>query len=246
MKEQTISKLNKFGHVGQIIALVVRIIVIIALIGTIVGTIIVGAMPENLAAIHINSTAELEMGSDITRFIGFDNASIPDDFFDDMDAAMEDDLSNAVTFDIDELGMSFAYDRVEERDGSPVWFFTAEAPLEITKKTLMRPLILSDITLALVLVCVWFFGIMCKKLRYSRSPFATDFIDSMRNFAITLIPWVVMTSVTSTLSNGVFTNHMDFSFGINIGMLVIVVLMFVLIRIFRYGAILQQESDETI
>ncbi len=240
MKEQVIGRLKNLGHVGQIITLIIKIIVIVALVVMIALTI--------LGGIFIPQT-EVRLGG--TAEASFDLSSI---------GITEEDLESGTSYignmimdNVDGVDVSYSFNGsdyeptdVTVEDGIVRVTLEGKDIGVITKQDLVHLLIWVDIYLALFLVSLIFFGRLCKSLHNCVSPFAPEVIDALRNFAFSLIPWIVVSTVLDTMASGLASGNMHFSFSINLGMLVLVILMFVLVRIFRYGAMLQQEADETI
>jgi hypothetical protein len=86
---------------------------------------------------------------------------------------------------------------------------------------------------------------LCKAFAKCNSPFDEEVIKKMRLFAISLIPW----SVFSMLGNymiAYMSGSPKVNLSINIAVVFTIVVIFALTYIFRYGAVLQQESDETL
>ena len=100
--------------------------------------------------------------------------------------------------------------------------------------------------LALTLVTLYFVGALCKAFRYCESPFEETVTKKMQNLAFSLIPWAFFSSITEMVAQGSFTGKMELSVGIDLNMVLIIVLIFALVYIFKYGAVLQRESDETL
>ena len=48
------------------------------------------------------------------------------------------------------------------------------------------------------------------------------------------------------MAAGVLYDKMQLNLGIDLGMVLVIVIIFVITYIFKYGAVLQQESDETL
>lgn len=68
----------------------------------------------------------------------------------------------------------------------------------------------------------------------------------MKNLAISLIPWVVLSNISDMFLQYIMTGNYNIALSINLKIVLVIVLIFALIYIFKYGAVLQQESDETL
>lgn len=101
--------------------------------------------------------------------------------------------------------------------------------------------------LAMTLVTLFFVGFLCKAFQTCESPFEGNVIKRIKMLACSLIPWTILATVNDAVTSSFFTNsfRMD-GIGIDGKMVMTVLIIFALAYIFQYGAILQQESDETL
>ena len=68
----------------------------------------------------------------------------------------------------------------------------------------------------------------------------------MQNLAYALIPWAFATSFKDAATESLIKGGNDFAWSLDLGVVLVVLVVFLLVYIFKYGAILQQESDETL
>jgi hypothetical protein len=87
---------------------------------------------------------------------------------------------------------------------------------------------------------------LCKAFRDCETPFEDNVIKKMQNLAYSLIPWVFVSAATDSVVSSLTTNMVAITFGIDFGVVLIILIVFALVYIFKYGAVLQQESDETL
>ena len=108
------------------------------------------------------------------------------------------------------------------------------------------------IIVGLIITFIWFGSVtvslemlmrLMKKLRKCETPFSQDVIKWMTRFAYSLIPAVVLSMITKGMWSGLITN--DYTFNMDLGSILLVAVIFLLVVVFRYGAELQKESDET-
>ncbi|MGX8679803.1 MAG: hypothetical protein ACSW8B_00255 [bacterium] len=220
--EQSIKRINRMGHIGQIITLIMKIVLIIVLLLSIALTVFVSRIPSDSITVDMNADAEVVC-----------NYGPLKDF---LQLGPIEGLKEAVTFNVDHF--QFKIDQLEEKDQQ--LFIKAKAQGELFNNRDLLPMMIStSVKVFLLLVCVFAFSALAKALRYCRSPFEDQVITKMRHLAWALIPWIVASSTDFSLPQGI---HVQ----VNIGMLLPVFIILVLIYIFRYGAILQRESDETL
>ncbi len=241
MKEQVIGRLNNLGKIGQIITLIVKIITIVALVVMVSVTIIGGIMIPPMQ-VQLDGTADVAL--DLSRF------GVTEE---DLTGENSSYIGSLILNNADGVNISYSFngneykpEEVTVEDGVVHLMLEGQDLVVLTKGTVMKALVWCDILLVVFLISVIFFGRLCRQVRDCRTPFSAEVIDGLRNFAISLVPWVVVGSVVDSVFRSMTTGGAHVSFNLNLGMLVLVVLLFVLIRVFRYGAMLQQESDETI
>lgn len=71
-------------------------------------------------------------------------------------------------------------------------------------------------------------------------------IGLMQKIAISLIPLAVYSAFVDSLLNSIINGKLNFVMDIDILVIMAILLVFLLTFIFKYGAMLQQESDETL
>ena len=107
-------------------------------------------------------------------------------------------------------------------------------------------MLLSSVAMAMTIVTISFAESLCKAFRDCTSPFDTKVIKKMQNLAISLIPWTIILSIIDSTMDSFLAGGLRLSLSIDLGVVLVVLIVFVLVYIFKYGAVLQQESDETL
>ena len=82
--------------------------------------------------------------------------------------------------------------------------------------------------------------------RSCETPFTPETADRFSKLAFSFLPVIVLGWVTEAVTERVTTGVWDIVIGIDLTVVMIVVVILLLAEIFRYGAMLQQESDETL
>lgn len=112
-------------------------------------------------------------------------------------------------------------------------------------KKILFALIVQFLLLASITVALHMVNKLMKALKKCETPFSDDVIKYMNRFAYSLIPAVVLNMLTSSSWDSIkIGTGFDFSF--DVASVFLVVIVFVLVIIFKYGAQLQKESDETL
>jgi len=238
-KEDAILKINKLGNVGNIIVRIMKIFVIIGFVLTLIGAIAVMALPKNLVKIDLGSTADITV--DVTGMVS------------SLDEAGKEEMLQGFFGGMDEVeggSMSLngsVYEPVNVEMTDTGMLVEAEVDTySIELKDFGVVCVLGMITLAALLVTLLFAGKLCQAFRDCESPFEENVVKRLNAVAYSLLPWVVLGSLTESIAESIFTNNFNIMIGVDLGMVLIIIFIFVLAYIFKYGAVLQQESDETL
>ena len=98
--------------------------------------------------------------------------------------------------------------------------------------------------MAVAIVTITFIIKLCKEFKTCETPFSNDVIKRMKQVGYSLIPWCFTYPTAEAAANFMVSNNLNLS--IDLGMIIMVLVVIALTHIFKYGAMLQQESDETL
>lgn len=236
MKNKGIKGINTAGLIGYIISVLLSIAIIATMVITGIGT--AGAIAIADKGIKVNMSTAIDI-------------SATGDFFGTLNNFMKvgevENLEDIITED----GKTV---KVDDSDLSEVSAYKTENGFLVNAKTNEKVFTFKNIIVNLVAtfiflltaeVAVHFLASLMKALRKCETPFCESVIKSMSRFAVSLIPAVFMNMVCggmwSSLSSG-----SGFAMTVNLGSVLLVAVIFLLIAVFKYGALLQQESDETL
>lgn len=244
-KELAIKKINKIGKIGKIISVICLAFVILGLIGTTFGGIIISTFPkkgleverQNLVTVKINMSefdedmenmTQDEIIESVKRDIGFDVSSV-----------------NMSDGNIMINGEERVYTNVEVVEGSVV--LTSEpAETKANFNNIVKAVIFSDIFFVAAIVSLIFVRNLCVAFEKCETPFAESVISKMRAFAFSLIPFAILSSIPSMIYSNLFGDKVNINLSLNLGVIFMVLIILGISYIFKYGAVLQQESDETL
>lgn len=237
MKEQAISKINNIGKVGYILTIIAKIFVIVGLVFCIVGAVIFAKMPNDFLKIGVNGDALIDV--DLSCFgITLSEQDQKD---------MEKNFSEG-NIKVDVTG-SYAKNLEVNTASVNDHGFSLRASgdmFDFSLHNVAWVMVSGCITLIMTIVTLSFIESLCKAFRNCASPFDADVIVKMKRLAYSLIPWAVLSNITNGLAAGIMTNSFEFNLGISLSMVLVILLILGLAYIFQYGAMLQQESDETL
>ena len=232
-KETAAAKLNKFGRIAGTIATICQILFIIALVLSIIGSIACFVLPKNMLTISTTSQAGIHVNLDgLAQLTPQDEAAIQTSILDGNGSL---DI-NGVDAEISDVTVS----------DNTIHMSTNSISTSFGLTQIRIFVILGILTIITVLINLFFIKKLCKAFASCETPFSEEIISGMRKFAYSLIPWAIASMITEGIVTGLTNFSGDFNFHINIGVIFTIIIIFVLTYIFQYGAVLQQESDETL
>lgn len=243
-KEDAILKINKLGNISNIIVRIMKIFLIIGLVFTVLGTIITMVLPKDLITMEMSATADVMV--DVSSFGVTFTEEDKESFAAGMYAGLTDeDEAEIQQMKMDVNGSVYEADEILVEDSAIGVRGTVDT-YTVEFGDLRVILILAIITIAALYVTLVFAGRLCRAFRDCHSPFEEGIVKNLNCLAYSLFPWVVMNSIMDSISESIFTNNMQMVLGVDLGVVMVILLIFVLAYIFKYGAVLQQESDETL
>ena len=230
MKNENIKKINTLGKVSRIILVIMRIASIIGIVTCLISSVVMLALPKDesftatgtaSAQITVDDSAKFIIKSDFVNILGLKIGSINE--LEEGDKAINI-FGTDINLKIDET----------ESNGKKIYDIAADLDAQNAKSLIMTmclTCIVAAVFCAIILIALIFAGKLAKSLETCNSPFEDNVIKSMRNFAFSLIPLAII-----YLSEG----------GINATAIVLIIAVIIFSYIFKYGAELQKESDETL
>lgn len=226
MKEETIKRINGIGKVGNIIARILRILLIIAFILIIGALVVVNVMPKNLVVVDIGNRVGVSVDfSDFAKLSEEEQAEVR--------KGIEENLKDESLgeYEVTETTIVFHFENHQGTYGIA---------------DINGPLVIALIYVIACYVILWFVGLLGKAFRDCDSPFDDNVIKRMKNFAYSLIGWIVVAFVSNIIISRVFLSGFSIQIGFNLGTVLLALVILGLCSIFRYGAKLQKEHDETL
>lgn len=233
MKENYVGKINKMGKVANVIVNISRVFVTIGIVVVIMALAIFAILPKDLCKINVSGTAAIEV--DLSEFDIKFSESYKDDIVKGFTDSMDIEINN-----IEYVGSEV------EVDEDTIAMSASADTYTIYIKNLWVMMLAALIHLILTLVTLIFAGKLSKAFRDCENPFENNVINNMQKLAYSLIPWGLLGSITESLSQTAFTNNVDIVVGVDLGIVFIILIILCLTYVFKYGAMLQQESDETL
>lgn len=229
MNNQLVKRMNTVGKVGKIITIVVIVLAIIAAVFAAAGAVVVSALPSDTISADVAAQVDVKFSDEV---FGSVNSEI-------VKGVNED---SGTVYDENNARVSV---KAHETDDQAVIRVNAD---RIHLETGMAaPVIwIAVFNIVAFIVCAFFFKGLMGELAVSASPFTEGVVKKMRYFAIALLAASIATSLANAIIGAVLTAGHGFSFSLRFGSIITAVIIFVLATVFRYGAQLQKESDETL
>jgi len=252
MKEQAIQKINKVGKISAIVALVSKILVILGFVVCAISLVVCLVLPKDLVKVTTVGSMVTEVNYDA---LGIEVSDDEIQDWKDLQMELEDGeniqietVRNGVmsgNLTVSSTGQTYIPTNVNVEEGTVT--VDMESPeVVITLRSVVGLIITAMIALAMTIVTVTFVEKLCKAFRDCQSPFEENVIKKMQNLAYVLIPWTLISSISESIITSFMSNSFNFSFSLDLGVVLVVLIVLVLVYIFKYGAVLQQESDETL
>ena len=227
MKNEYVEKINKLGNAGYIISKICSVLITVGFVACIVGSALIAMIPKDSITITTEhqSTIVMDMTHTIlASLVGLET---------DADGSFELDGIKYDQFDITgTLTTQTAYAK------STPYTYSLDKMIWITAATAAMCLVMLN---AMKKVNTLF-----KNFKECETPFTLETANDFKNLAISFIPVMVMRWVVEATTLFVTTGVLNIEIGIDLTMVMCVVVILMMSEIFRYGAMLQTESDETL
>ena len=220
---ENVRKINNLGKTANIIINIAKVIMIICIACAVAAGVFCQFMPKDFITASGSANAEITV-----------NSSEKGTIFDIFAENLVD--TDRVGIGVMGLRFDFTPDKISMRDGTFKYVINASADgITTTEVKLALTLAMAYAALAGIaaLIALVFGGKLAKALKNCASPFEESVTKAMKRFAISLIPFAVISILPAT--------------GVNTAaVLIIVCVILFFAYLFRYGAQLQKQSDETL
>ena len=232
MKAEIIAKVNQIGKAGLIITRICQVCLWIGVVACILSGIVLSFIPDDMIAIHMEHKATVEVN--MPEIAG---------------TLTENGKSNTTWGDVESSlkvdGMEYGVVDVRQTEKGVEIEADTDA-YTIHFRSIANTVLLAAVYSVVCLVVMHFVGVVCKKFKECETPFSDDIVTALRNLAISVIPMAVFSTLTESVMNSITTGNVNIVLGVDLSTVLMILLIILLYMIFRYGTMLQQESDETL
>lgn len=225
-------KINVLGKICRIISMVLIVLLIIGASASLTASVVLMVIPQNSLQADVSGTAKVEIYGDM------------------IDKMPEGTLKNiAQSIQEGALNLTINSNRVNgitQSDDSVVLDASGNI-MHLTFRKIGVSLLFSSVTIGLLIYVFIMLRRLMRELEICNSPFDNNVIKAMTGFAISIIPYAVLKPTLSKLAGSLLTSgSFNINFTLDLSMVFTALVIILLIFIFKYGASLQKESDETL
>jgi len=238
MKEKAIAKINKVGKIGHVLAKIIRVCLIIGFVGTIIGELVLFVLPSDLFKVEVSSNLVVTISN--SSLIKLTKGNLTDA---DISSGLDAFSSNGTLNISDD---EFEIKHIDVVNGNTVLSGDTKNESTVTVIPVRIALALTLVIIACSYVLFYFVGQLSDSLMTCETPFAENVITALTRFAYGLMVYVIVASSLGSVSSGLVSGSYSSGIHINLSGLLIALAVYALTIVFKYGAYLQQESDETL
>lgn len=237
MKNSNIKKINTAGLIGYIISIILIVCTIAGMVA--IGILTAGAITVSKDNINVKVATNVDINSTgnflgkLKHFIGLDGI---EDF-----STLTEDAKDGMKLNDDNISEISVK---EENGGLSINAKTNEITISMKKVTIA--LILSIIFLGAVTVTLYMVKALMKTLKNCETPFSEEVIKNMTRFGTSLVCVLVLKILFGGFWSTLTVPGFRYNLNIDLSSVLLVAVIYILITVFKYGAGLQQESDETL
>lgn len=231
--DRTKRKINIIGKVCRIIATVLMILTAVGAGCLLTTGIVLAVIPDNLVAVDMTAKA---------------NVSVYGKFIDEIPEADLQNMINEINSGDVSIKINGKSAVSASADGDSIVIDTGDQFVYITTRRVGFMLIVYSVIAGSLVYVFVMLGKLMRELEKCESPFSDGVVKGMTGFAISLIPYAVLNPTLKSVAGSLLAaKDFNISFGnVDFPTVFAVLVILLLILIFKYGASLQKESDETL
>lgn len=224
------TKVNRIGKAGRIVSIVLIVLLSIGAFSLLLAGGVCAVLPENTVEVSFRPNADVLVGRSI---LGQEWSRI-DEIVAEAQEALTGKYGEVIQFEKTDRGLLIRLERLMEEG-------------EVFRlRNALGAIWAGLVGIASAIVALVMFLKLCKAFEACRSPFDEPVIQRMTTFAWTLIVCAVVSCFARGAMSAVLSGWQRMSFNLNLTSVFTALMVFFLCMVFRYGAQLQREADETL
>jgi len=239
MNKSMKNNINTAGLIGYIFSIILIVVTITATVVTALFTGIAAVLPDKGVTANVSTVCSVQASQEafdyLKKFIAVEGDKASDE---ETDGSTQIALASVDAEDLENIKIT--------TQGDSVMIDATANSVTFSKGKLLLSLVSSVLFLLSVVIALYMVKALMKALKECDTPFADNVIASMKRFAYSLIPAVVLSAITEGLWSMFISGGNGIELSLNLGGLLLIAMLFILVMVFTYGAELQRESDETL
>lgn len=225
------TKVNRIGKAGRIVSIILIVLLGIGALGLLIGGIACAVLPQDVVTVSLRPVVDVKVDKEL---MGAEWANMDKMLADAQKQVGEEFEGAGVALEKTDSGLLVHVDPKDEAD--------ATFGLRDANRAIWAGLV----GIASAIVTLVMFLKLCQAFDACRTPFDEPVIKRMTTFAWTLIVCAVVSCFARGSVSAILSGWQRVSFNLNLTSVFTALFVFFLCMIFRYGAQLQKEADETL
>ena len=225
------TKVNRIGKAGRIVSIILIVLLSMGALALVLGGIACAILPKDLVEVSLRPVVDVKVDKEL---MGAEWANIDKLLSEAQEKAGQEFEGAGVVLEKGDEGLLVHLDPNEAGD--------ATYGIRDVRKVIWVGLV----SVASAIVFMVMFLQLCKAFQTCRTPFDEPVIQRMTAFAWALIICALVSCIAQASVGALLTGWQHMSFSLNLAPVFIALIVFFLCMIFRYGARLQREADETL
>ena len=225
------TKVNRIGKAGRIVSIILIVLLSMGALALVLGGIACAILPKDLVEVSLRPVVDVKVDKEL---MGDEWANIDKLLSEAQEKAGEEFEGAGVALEKGDEGLLVHVDPKEEADAT------------FSLRDANRAIWAGLVGIASAIVTLVMFLKLCKAFEACRTPFDEPVIQRMTTFAWALIICAVVSCIAQASVGALLTGWQHMNFSLNLAPVFTALIVFFLCMIFRYGARLQREADETL
>ena len=229
MESNIQTKVNRIGKAGRIVSIVLIVLLGIGALALVLGGIACAILPKDMVEVSLRPLVDVKVDRELmgTEWANIDRL---------LDEAQK------------QVGEEFEGVALEKTDGGLLVHVDPKNEEDVTfsLRDAMRAIWAGLVGIASTIVTLVMLLKLCDAFRVCRTPFDEPVIKRMNTFAWTLIVCAAVSCFARASVAAILSGWQRMSFSLNLTSVFTALIVFFLCIVFRYGAQLQREADETL
>lgn len=239
METKMNKNINNIGKAGRIITTIIAVFMILGAIASAVGLGVVSTMPKDALAVEVTGTADVTakgkmLESIVDAIVDSSNGGEGQIKIGDSNVAIgdvEDSVPEGVAAQKTEKGVILSVNNKR---------------LNLNVQAVILAFILTLVNTIYATVVLFFVRALMKSIEKCETPFCDRVIKNMKRFGFSLIPFAILSGTSENAWQSLLSLGVNVHLGIDFTVVFGILIVFMLVMIFSYGAELQKQSDETL